>query len=52
MPTESERKDTQKAMAYDLLRILKQDLKQDPQKMYTYEELEKLIDACIAGTEN
>ena len=45
MPTENERKDVQKAMAYDLLRILKQDL----DKTYTVEELEKLIDAYIMG---
>ena len=45
MPTENERKDVQKAMAYDLLRILKES----PGKSYTYEELEKLIDADISG---
>ena len=33
MPTENERKDVQKAMAYDLLRILKEE----PGKTYTYE---------------
>ena len=47
MPIENERKDIQKAMAYDLLRILKQD----SEKMYSTEELEKLIDAYIAGTQ-
>ena len=41
MPTENERKDVQKAMAYDLLRILKQD----PDKTYPAAELEKIIDA-------
>ncbi len=46
MPTENERKDVQKAMAYDLLRILKQD----PEKTYTVKELERLIDAYILGT--
>ena len=45
MPTENERKDIQKAMAYDLLRILKQE----PGKTYTAEELETLIDAYIMG---
>ncbi len=45
MPAENERKDVQKAMAYDLLRILKQE----PGKSYSYEELEKLIDAYISG---
>ncbi|MCI9508600.1 MAG: hypothetical protein HFF10_02475 [Angelakisella sp.] len=45
MPTENERKDIQKAMAYDLLRILKKD----PDKTYTAEELEALIDAYISG---
>lgn len=42
---ENARKDIQKAMAYDLLRIFKGD----QEKAYTYEELEKLIDAYIAG---
>ena len=46
-PTENERKDIQKAMAYDLLRILKQN----PEKAYTAEELEKLIDAYITGAQ-
>ena len=47
MPTENERKDVQKAMAYDLLRILKQD----PDKTYTAAELEKLIDAYLTGSQ-
>ena len=47
MPTENERKDVQKAMAYDLLRILKQN----PEKSYSTEELEKLIDAYITGVQ-
>ena len=47
MPTENERKDVQKAMAYDLLRIFKQN----PGKTYTAEELEKLIDAYITGAQ-
>ncbi len=45
MPTENERKDIQKAMAYDLLRVFKQE----PDKTFSYEELEKLIDAYISG---
>lgn len=45
MPTENERKDVQKAMAYDLLRILKQD----QEKTYTAKELENIIDAYISG---
>ena len=45
MPTENERNDIQPAMAYDLLRILKKD----PDKTYTAEELEALIDAYISG---
>lgn len=47
MPIENERKDIQKAMAYDLLRILKQN----PEKSYSTEELEKLIDAYITGVQ-
>ena len=45
MPVENEHKDIQKAMAYDLLRIFRQD----SEKTYTYRELEKLIDAYISG---
>lgn len=45
MPPENERKDVQKAMAYDLLRIFKEN----PGKTYSYEELEALIDAYISG---
>lgn len=47
MPTENERKDVQKAMAYDLLQIFKAN----PDKAYTAEELEKLIDAYIRGSQ-
>ncbi|MCI8879299.1 MAG: hypothetical protein HFH27_04880 [Clostridiaceae bacterium] len=39
MPTESERKDIRKSMAYDLLRIIHEN----PEKSYTAEELEQLI---------
>lgn len=42
MPTENERKDVQKAMAYDLIRIFEQN----PDKTYTAKEL---IDAYISG---
>lgn len=45
IPTGNDRKDIQKAMAYDLLRIFRKD----PEKTYTSEELEKLIDAYISG---
>ena len=45
MPIENERKDIQKAMAYDLLRIFRED----PEKTYTIEELEKLINEYISG---
>lgn len=47
MPDENERKDVQKAMAYDLLRIFKQD----PDKTYTATELEALIDTYITGSQ-
>lgn len=47
MPDENERKDVQKAMAYDLLRIFKQD----PDKTYTAAELETLIDTYITGSQ-
>lgn len=38
---------TQKATVYDLLRILEQD----PEKDYTVDELKKIFDAYIAGSE-
>lgn len=47
MPTENERKDVQKAMAYDLIRIFEKD----PEKTYTAEELKHLIDAYISGAQ-
>lgn len=45
MPTENERKDVQKAMAYDLIRIIEKD----PERAYTAKELKELIDAYISG---
>ena len=45
MPAENERKDVQKAMAYDLIRIFERD----PDKSYTATELKELIDAYISG---
>ena len=47
MPIENERKDIQKAMAYDLIRIFEKD----PEKTYTAEELKRLIDAYISGVQ-
>ena len=47
MSTEAERQDTRKAMGYDLLRIFKQN----PDKTYTLEELDAIIDAYLSGTE-
>lgn len=47
MPTENERKDVQKAMAYDLIQIFEKD----PDKTYTAEELKSLIDAYISDTQ-
>ncbi len=41
MPTERESLDIKKAMAYDLLQIIKKDM----DKQYSKEELENLIDA-------
>lgn len=45
MPAENERKDVQKAMAYDLIRIFERD----PGKTFTAQELKELIDAYISG---
>lgn len=47
MPTENERKDVQKAMAYDLIRIFETE----PEKVYNAEDLKKLIDAYITGAQ-
>ena len=46
--TEAARQDTRKAMAYDLLYILKRNEKG---KTYTYEEIEALIEAYLTGSE-
>ena len=45
MQSSSERKDIQKVMAYDLLRIFEKN----PEKIYTAAELKELIDAYISG---
>lgn len=45
MPTAQESVDIKKAMAYDLIIILKED----GDKKYTAEEIEKIIQAYIAG---
>ena len=45
--TETEIKNTQKAMAYDINRILKRD----PGKTYTAEEIEKILEAYITGAQ-
>ncbi len=47
MPTEKEVVLVQKATVYDLMRIIKEN----PDKTYTVEELEKLFDAYITGAE-
>lgn len=47
MPTENERKDVQKAMAYDLLQIFEAN----PEKTYTVDELKALINAYISGVQ-
>ena len=47
MPTEKEIVIVQKATVYDLKRIIKEK----PDKTYTPDELEKLLDAYITGVE-
>lgn len=47
MPTEKEIVMIQKATVYDLKRILREQ----PDKTYTQEELEKILDAYITGAE-
>ena len=43
--TDKERKDVQKAMAYDLLKLLRKDT----EKSYSYQEIESIIDAYVEG---
>ena len=45
--TETEIKNTQKAMAYDLIRIFERDA----DKSYTTDELKKILDAYITGSQ-
>lgn len=47
MPTENDRKDIRKAMAYDLVQIFESE----PDKTYTAEELKKLLAAYIKGND-
>ena len=47
MPTENERKDVQKSMAYDLIHLLERN----PENTYTVQELKELIDTYIQGTQ-
>lgn len=47
MPTENDRKDIRKAMAFDLLQIFESN----PEKTYTVEELKKLVAAYIQGND-
>lgn len=46
-PTAKELTDSKKAMAYDLLKLLRKDT----EKSYSYEELENMIDAYVEGLE-
>lgn len=47
MPIENERKNIQKAMAYDLIRIFEKH----PDQTYTAADLKELIDAYITGVQ-
>lgn len=47
MPTEKERLDVLKSMAYDLTVIVEKD----PEKTYTAEDIKKLIQAYITGVQ-
>jgi len=46
MPPDRESTDIKKAMAYDILKIIKSG---EPGKSYTADEIEKIIDAYITG---
>ena len=50
MPTEKETVITQKAMAYDLLKLLKKG-RTDGKETYTVEDIETILDAYIEGAE-
>lgn len=52
MSSEAEIKIVKKATLYDLMKILRGQLKQDPGKTYTYEELQNLVDAYLEGTDD
>lgn len=47
MPSEKEIAIIQKALLYDLIKIIEAD----PEKTYTSEELKKLFDAYMSGAE-
>lgn len=47
MPTEKERLDVLKSMAFDLMEIFEEN----PDKTYTVDELKKLISAYIKGAQ-
>ncbi len=47
MPTEKERLDVLKSMAYDLTKIIDKE----PDKTYTADEIKSLIDAYIIGAQ-
>ena len=47
MPTEKERLDVLKSMAYDLIIIVEKD----PEKTYTAEDIKKMIKTYIAGVQ-
>lgn len=49
MSGEAEIELVKKATMYDLMKILRGQLEKDPEKTYTYKELEALIDAYLAG---
>ena len=52
MSREAEIELVQKAAMCDLMKILRGQRKQHPAKTCAYEELESLIDACLAGTDS
>lgn len=52
MSGETEIRIVKKATLYDLMKILRGQLKKDPEKTYTYEELQGLVDAYLEGTDN
>lgn len=52
MSTEKETLTAQKAAILDLKLIIKENARKDPEKVYTSEEIDDLLDAYVRGLES